>query len=418
MLRPLLWLLAPAVCHACTTVLLKTTRDGCTVVGRTMELAIPPETSELERIYLHARNTPVATARADLDSSRRTGRHAHNTTSRYGYLAIQITIGSKTFPSLATTEGINEAGLTVSAQVHVDASYEPVGPSTVNKTVTLFDVQTTAFLLGCCATIKEAAAALASVHVIATPLIGTIGKLHWSVQDRSGRSAVFEYIDESLKVFDNTEVGALTNDPSYEWHLGHLHLWAAYPSGASITPFAPTATSSGPFSSSAVPVRTDGSAGHVTSTTVPFYPGHGLNTRGLPSSYAPADRFAKMFLLKQTAMSLAPADSLDDGLVLITGLLNTVHIVRGTVTGPNHGGASGPLLEYTNWACMKVPWANANATSGGEGQGGPLFYYRTYDNMQWKRIELSRIDWSAGTAHKPIPLFEAGLGVKDTTPPH
>ena len=102
----MLLLLAPAVCRACTTVLLKTRKDGCTVVGRTVELPIPPETSELERIYLHSRGTPVGTARG-----------AHNATSRYGYLAIQFTIGSSTLPSLATTEGINEAGLTVSALV-------------------------------------------------------------------------------------------------------------------------------------------------------------------------------------------------------------------------------------------------------------------------------------------------------------
>ena len=389
-----LLLLAPAFTGACTTVLLKTAKDGCTVIGRTMELGIPETASELEKIYLHARGSPIMAANGS----------KHNA-SRFGYLAVQFTFGSHTFPSLGTTEGINEAGLTVSAQVHVGASYEPVSAA-ANKSLTLLDVQATAFLLACCASVDEAAAALRNAHVVATPVVGSIGTLHWSVQDASGKSAAFEYIDESLHVFDNTEVGVLTNDPSYEWQLGHLNLYAGYSSANRATRFAPTASSSGPFSSSAVNVHTDGSATHITTTTVPTYYGHGLNTRGLPSSYAPPDRFAKMFLLKQTAMGHAPPSSLDEGIVVITGLLNTVHIVRGTVTGESQPWP----YEYTNWAAVKVPRPPANSSSG------PLFFYRTYDNMQWKRIELGRIEWAVGATHKPIPLYESGLGVKDVTP--
>ena len=386
---------------ACTTVMVRTASDDCLVVGRTMELSIPKVRSELEQIYLHSRGTPVGTVHGKLNAS------------RYGYLAVQFNIGKSTL-RMATTEGINEAGLTVSAQIHEGASYEG---NASTKSITMFDIQATAFLLACCKTVDEAAEALASVHVVATPGIGVLGALHWSVQDATGRSRVFEYIDESLRLYDNSEVGVLTNDPSYEWHLAHLNFFSDYPATPHTPQFHPTVHSSGRFSTASVPVGGDGT--QVTTTTVPVYSGHGLNTRGLPASYSPVDRFVKMFLLKETAVRQDPPTTLDDGIVLVTGLLNTVHIVRGTVTG---GPALLPLpLETTNWACVKVPSApggTANNEVNGNGSNGraALFFYRTYDNMQWKKIDLGKVNFAAGTTHAPIALYEPGLGIKDVTP--
>ena len=377
----------------CTTVMLKA-KDGCTVIGRTMELGIPEVKSELEAIYLHPRGTPVGTA------------HGTYNASKYGYLGVQISIHSFS-PMLATTEGINEAGLTVSAQTHVQASYE--SNASTPKATTLFAVQATAFLLACCKTVDEAAKALSDVRVIETPLVGALGALHWSVQDASGASRAFEYVDQQLRVYDNTDVGVFTNDPGYEWHMGNLNFFADYPSASHPRHFEATASTSGPFSSASVPVHGDGT--RVTTTTVPATTTHGLNARGLPSSYSPPDRFVKMFLLKQVAQLHDPPATLADGVVAITGLLNTVHIVRGTVSG------GGPTpYEYTNWAVLKVPWTSGNSTSGAAAQAGPLFYFRTYDNMQWKRIELAAIDFSPGSKHAPIQLYEPGLGVKDVTP--
>ena len=100
----------------------------------------------------------------------------------------------------------------------------------------------------------------------------------------------------------------------------------------------------------------------------------------------------------------APPRSLHDGIVLVEGLINTVHIPRGVVDGPSGVG----FAETTNWACLKMPTGGSKA--------GPTFYYRTYDNLQWKKIELGRVDLSGAVAHAPIPLYEPGLGVKDATP--
>jgi len=235
------------------------------------------------------------------------------------------------------------------------------------------------------------------------------------VQDASGASRVFEYIDGALKVYDNTEVGVLTNDPSYEWQLGHLNLYGDYPSSNAPRAFQFTVDSKGPFTTGSVPIHSGGGTGEASTVVPDAGISHGFNTRGLPAGYTPPDRFVKMFLLKQVAVSHAPPADLNAGVAVITGLLNTVHIVRGTVAG------GWPLpYEYTNWACIKVPWAkSSNSSDGGEGgggSGGPLFYYRTYENMQWKRIEVDKIDFSGAHNYPPIELYEPGLGVKDVTP--
>ena len=109
-MRSLFLVLAAATLAAgCTTVLVPT--DNGTVIARTMELGIPFMPSELEKLYIHSRNTPVSTIRGSLPPS------------KFGFVAIQFNpAGNFTLP-LGTTEGINEAGLTVSLQTHTLAVY-------------------------------------------------------------------------------------------------------------------------------------------------------------------------------------------------------------------------------------------------------------------------------------------------------
>ena len=41
---------------------------------------------------------------------------------------------------------------------------------------------------------------------------------------------------------------------------------------------------------------------------------------------------------------------------------------------------------------------------------------RADDNMQWKSIDLGKLNFAPTTAYAPLPLFEAGLGIRDATP--
>ena len=99
--------------------------------------------------------------------------------------------------------------------------------------------------------------------------------------------------------------------------------------------------------------------------------------------------------------SRGPPKDLSEGLVLTQGLINTVHIPYGAVAGPWEAG----LMEFTNWAVMKAPKSK-------------LLYYRTYENMQWRLIDLTRLDFSGKVKYPPIPLSQGSFasGVLDATP--
>ena len=86
----------------------------------------------------------------------------------------------------------------------------------------------------------------------------------------------------------------------------------------------------------------------------------------------------------------APPASVDEAIVVAQGLLNTVHLVRGTIA--SLGGLDG--LEWTNWAVVKVPAERR-------------FLLRTYSDLAWRDVDLSKIDFAK--AHAPRPLYD-GLG--------
>ena len=390
----MLLLLLPQAATACTSVLVTTQSDG-TVIGRTMELGIPRGPSEMEKIYTYPRGRPVPTSHGTLNAS------------QYGFIAFQFAVENFTL-DVGTTEGINELGLTVSVQTHTFASYELPNAS---KHAAIGDLSVASFLLGCCADVDEAAAKLRSINVVPTPAVGrtALGQVHWSVQDASGQSRVFEYIDGALRVYDNTEVGVLTNDPGYEWQLGNLNQYSGYAPSATLARFPYTATSTGPFSSVSVPPSSGssssggGGGGSKTARTthVPVDSSHGIHSKLLPGGYTPPDRFVKSFLLKQLSIHHKPPKDLSEGLVLTQGLINTVHIPYGAVAGPWEAG----LMEFTNWAVMKAPKSK-------------LLYYRTYENMQWRLIDLTRLDFSGKVKYPPIPLSQGSFasGVLDATP--
>ena len=170
----------------------------------------------------------------------------------------------------------------------------------------------------------------------------------------------------------------LTNDPPFEWHLQHLDQFAGYD----------TREYQAAWGLEAVDV--EGGA------TVPAVASHGLNTRMLPGGYTPPDRFVKMFLLRETAVAHERPKTADDAVAVAAGLVNTVHIVRGTV--PKLSKVDG--YEWTNWAVLKLP-------------GKRQFLVRAYNDMQWRRVDLTALDFS-GKAYTDVPLYrDLNAGIAD-----
>ena len=124
--------------------------------------------------------------------------------------------------------------------------------------------------------------------------------------------------------------------------------------------------------------------------------GHGSNLLGLPSDYTPASRFVKMFYLRQIAVYNSRPKSLDESIALVTGLLNTVFIPRGVVSNKS---VTDKAYETTSFSVIKLPQLKQ-------------FYYKDYNNQQWKMIDLNRLDFSQ---YADFPLADGTLGVRYVT---
>ena len=361
-----------AVCvrtvSACMTVAFPV-EDGATIVARTMELGAPLGETLLPiwKVVTHARGT-VRTP----------------TANALGFIAVQVDIPSVASFITTAADGMNEVGLTVACQTLRGAVYQSANSSVSGGGPTIKFQEVLPLLLGSSKTVAEAVTVLRGVTVVDDPVVAAlIGRMHWSVIDESGGSIVLEYIDGALRVHDNREVGVLTNDPDYRFQLQYLNQFGPYPTQLNgIAPVFPFAVQS-------------------EIGAVPSEVGHGFNTRFLPGGYSPPDRFVRTFLLKQTATHVAPPKDTDAGIELATGLLNNVHIVRGSVARLSHTDS----LELTQWALIKLPKQRQ-------------YLYRTYGNMQWKRLTLSTMSLDEPSrAPGPVPLFVDGLGIKDVTPP-
>jgi choloylglycine hydrolase len=288
-------------------------------------------------------------------------------------------------------DGINEHGLTVSQQTARLSVYEDSEPTVGTGSITnICFNDVTAWLLGNFITVKQIKEALKegpsqSARVVKASGTGPISGYssqaenfyHWTIDDTEDHIVV-EYRNGKLQLYDNN-VGILTNDPWYDWHIYNLNnyvninpLWADV---------------------GGVDIKIDSG---IDIGTVPKAIGHGSNLLGLPGDYTPGSRFVKLFYLRQIAVSNSRPQRLDESIALVNGLLNTVFIPRGIISNER---IENKAYETTNYSVIKLPQKRQ-------------FYYKDYNNQQWRLIDLTRLDFSEFIAH---PLEDGALGVKDVT---
>lgn len=225
-------------------------------------------------------------------------------------------------------------------------------------------------------TVAQLRAHLPSVSVLFSGA-GTTSSpgLQWAIADPTGDSVVVDYSGGSLHVHDNSGVGVMTNDPEYTWQLKNLNnyvgLQMAWPDGNE------NATC-------------DSEVGPV-----PVAVGHGQNLLGLPGDLSPPARFVRTFFMRNYALKARPPATVDDALVLASGLLNTQTILKGfNAKLPSESG-----YDYTVYCTLSVP-------------ADRLLFYRTYEDSQWRRVNLSALDFSSTGATQPTT---GAFGAVDVT---
>ncbi len=109
-------------------------------------------------------------------------------------------------------DAINEKGLGIAGLNFVgNATYKPVNPDSDKKQITQFEL--IPFILGTCASLKEAKEALKNMDLVDTPFSPQlpVGSLHWLIADETG-SITVEAVKEGLMIYDNPIIGQNAGD--------------------------------------------------------------------------------------------------------------------------------------------------------------------------------------------------------------
>ena len=306
-----------------------------------------------------------------------------------------------------STDGMNEAGLTVSMQVFMQSVYmQPSLEASDTKNVCFAAI--TDWILGTFDSVKSLREALNQTKIVGpmpalanVPSIAEKAGFHWSIDDAS-EHIVLEVIDGVIKIHNNT-VGVMTNQPDFTWHLRNLNNFVNLRSDWPRNPD--------------IQVQTD-SEGSEFQPEVGLVPnvskaGHGFNLLGIPGDYSPPSRFVRLFYLRQYAVLRFPPKErkgkakYTDSIALVTGLLNNVWINKGTVPDPPpiKEGTPPGFGEFTQYTVVKIPEAR-------------LFFYKDYVGTQWRKVRLDKLDFSPKEGALPITpvrLVEDRVSIKDVT---
>ena len=252
-------------------------------------------------------------------------------------------------------DAINEKGLGIAGLNFVgNATYKPVNPDSDKKQITQFEL--IPFILGTCASLKEAKEALKNMDLVDTPFSPQlpVGSLHWLIADETG-SITVEAVKEGLMIYDNP-AGVLTNNPPFPQQMFQLNNYMH------LSPKQPVNT----FSKD-LPLNTYS---------------RGMGALGLPGDLSSSSRFVRASYVKMN--SRCNGDELSS-VSQFFHILGSVDQQRGCCEVAD---GKYEITLYTS--CC-------NASKG-------IYYYTTYENHQITAVDLYREELD-GTKLSRYPLI-------------
>lgn len=328
-------LLTAAQGMACTGLFAKA-EDGGVVYARSMEFTLPLKSS----LLLLPRGTTCTAALPN-------GATGATWKTKYGI------VGMNAFGLQSYIDGMNEKGLQMGLYWFAGyADYADFDPQKAATTITPWEIGK--FVLGQCASVKEARELLQHINLVAftSKELGTIPTAHFLLVDASGEAIAVEPVGKKLVIHDNP-VGVFTNNPTFDWHLVNLNNYAN--------------------------LRPNQVAGSTLGKLKISPLGMGVGMRGLPGDITPPSRFVRAaFYLN----SLYPLKTTSEALASVMRLHQTFFITKGIAHESTDG--SGPA-EVTQWE-MYTDLKNHK------------LYYRTYDNRTLRMVDTAKLDYSPGPA--------------------
>lgn len=180
-------------------------QEGQTVTGRSMDWLEDMQTN----LWIFARGMKHDGGMGD---------KGFKWTSKYGSVIASVY-------EAGTADGMNEKGLVANLLFLVETEY-PGGQGDTRPQMSIS--AWTQYILDSFATVAEAVADMrkeAFRPVVVVAPNGVEGKIHLSISDASGDSAIFEYIGGKLVIHHGRQYQVMTNSPTYDRQLALNEYW-------------------------------------------------------------------------------------------------------------------------------------------------------------------------------------------------
>lgn len=310
----------------CTSVTM-TTKDQNVLLARTMDFAV---VLDVEPTFI-PRKKFVFTNDKNYDHK-----------NEYAFVGMARQVDKDHF---VFADGLNEKGLSCAALYF--SGYADYNSQDFNKQYALAPHDVVPFLLSNCSSLEEVIKIIENVQIENTALdfLGIVLPLHWVVTEKTGKSIVIEYTEQTLHIHENT-IGVMTNSPDYKWHTTNLRNYIGLQPEQ----------------------KTEVHLQHMVMK--PF--GEGAGAFGLPGDFTPPSRFVRAVFLKTC---LQDVQTELDGVNSMFHVLANVDIPKGVVKTTQ-------AYDYTQYTSVMV---NSSLN----------YYYKTYNNQRIRCIQLGNENFDA-----------------------
>ncbi|GLB51183.1 choloylglycine hydrolase [Neptunitalea chrysea] len=308
----------------CTSITINS-KDGNTIVGRSMENAVFMDSNVFFRPegYPYVQDKIILCKKFELLGADVADLKVMNDAKLLTWKGLYSFIGMNALGTGLATNGMNSEGLVTGDMTLTCSMYESGKGAPANSV--LWYPYVTNWILSTCANCEDVKNNLPNL-VVTNPLGDLMPEkykgflLHFPVNDAQGNAIVVEYTDGQLHIYDNTEIGVLTNDPIFPWQTQNLINYA------NITPVNQSEHTGTRFSVSS--------------------PSQGTGFIGLPASSTPVDRFVRAAMMVNYAF---PQQTGKEAVNLAIHVLNTVDIPFGISRTKTDAQPVSGESDFTEW---------------------------------------------------------------------
>ena len=250
-------------------------------------------------------------------------------------------------------DAVNEKGLAIAGLNFVGNAH--YNKSEIGKN-NIAQFELIPYILGKCATVKEAKNALKSINLTDVPFSENLplAQLHWLIADKD-ECITLESVKEGLRVYDNP-VGVLANNPPFDYQMFNLNNYMHL----------------------AVENRENTFSENLTLNQY----SRGMGALGLPGDLSSASRFVRVAFIKMNSVS---GSSESESVSQFFHILGSVDQQRGCC---KLGEDKYEITLYTS--CC-------NTDKG-------IYYYNTYNNHQINAVDMHKEDLNGESLIAYTPL--------------